>query len=93
MTHQELENSRKKNESLLMDFFQKVNVPVNRAQKIQTINGRNCKCMAIQLICESREEFMYHKNSFAFAVKKGGDFFQYNERILKLVITIKDGWN
>ena len=91
MTYQEILNNRTENEKLLIDYFNKVNVPVNRLEKVEVFNGRNNKCEALRLICSNEEEFNSHKSSFHFATNNGGDFFTY--RHLALTITIKDGWN
>ena len=93
MTHNQILVNRKANESLLMDYFSKVNVPTERLQKVQVYNGRNNLVPALQLTCKDIQEFDYHKSSFFFADKKGGDFCQYDARFFKLVITIKDEWN
>ena len=91
MRHQEILNTMLENETLLMDYFKKVNVPVDRLQKVEVFNGRNCKCSALTLRCNNEQEFNNHKLAFYYANKKGGDSFQYSK--MNLTITIKDGWN
>ncbi len=86
-------NNRLKNQNLLIDYFNKVNVPTDRLQEVEVYNGRNNRVPALRLICKDEQEFKYHSSAFYYADKKGGEFFQYDERVLKLVITIKDGWN
>ncbi len=91
MKNQEILNTMLENETLLMNYFKKVNVPIDRLQKVEVFNVRNCKCSALTLRCDNEQEFNYHKLAFYYADKKGGDSFQYSNR--NLTITIKDGWN
>jgi len=93
MTHEQILNNRLQNENLLLDYFKRVNVPVERLQKVEVCNGRNNLCSAFKLICKDDQEYNYHKSSFYYATDKGGDFFQNDPRFFVLVITIKDGWH
>jgi hypothetical protein len=91
MRHQEILDTMLQNETLLMDYFKKVNVPTDRLQKVEVFNGRNCKCSALTLRCKNEQEFNSHKSAFYFANQKGGDYFTYSNN--NLTITIKDNWN
>lgn len=93
MTYQDVLNTRLKNELLLMDYFKKVNVPTDRLQKVEVLNGRNCKCSALRLVCNNEDEFNYHRTAFYGAYRNGGEFFQYDARRFELTSTINDGWN
>lgn len=92
MTTQQVLDTMLKNETLLMDYFKKVNVPTDRLQKVEVFNFRNRKCSALTLRCNNEQEFNSYKLAFYYARQKGGDYFTYSNNKY-LTITIEDGWN
>ena len=93
MTYAQILETRVANEARLMDYFKDVDVPTDRLFKSEIYNARNRKCTALTLNCNNEQEFNYHKTSFFYADKKGGEFFQCNYKFYSLTITIKDNWN
>ncbi len=95
MTHEQFLQTRKNNEAILLEYFSKVGILTASLKKATGFNARNNEVEFLTLECASVSEFDYHKSSFFYANKKGGDYFTWTKVAEKyyLSISISDEWN
>ena len=95
MTHNQILETKKENEILLLNYFSKVGIPTQILKRTLGFNGRNNRVEFLTLECINETEFNRYKTAFHYADAKGGDYLTWEIIGGKyyLSISIKDGFN